>query len=288
MKAAVLGSTSFLAGYVIRMLKTVAHDVTEFSRTGTEIFSYPDRLPSTEQLAQFDLIVLTASAGVQAGNAVKTVDLIGVNLFYPVALITELTERNFKGVVITFGSYFEIGNCSDDRVFDEQALVHTTYPATNPYSTSKRLLTRFRDSYASAMRWYHIVLPTIYGKGERPARFIPYLIDAARGQKDLKVTAGNQVRQYLHADDVCTFVNMIISSQITPDIYNLAPAESMTIADLRTLTIKTANPDYKGNIAITAGRDEQMKILKLDALKANSHGWKPKVSLEKGIRSYLS
>ena len=288
MKIAILGSDSFLAKQLSSSFQSNGWNVTPFSRTTTDRFSFPDAVPSIVKLTSFDVIVLTASAGVQAGSGVSATDLYGINLFYPVELITQLGEHGFNGIMITFGSYFEIGNCGDDRALNEIDLVHTPYVARNAYSLSKRLLTRFRDSFHESFRWFHVVLPTIYGKGERSARLIPYLIESARLQKDLSVTAGLQVRQYLHTDDVSTFVEMALTNRIPADIYNLAPAGSVTISELRSLTIHLANPGYRGSIEIKTGRDEDMKVLKLDASKANSRGWLPKVSLEAGINSYLA
>jgi len=288
MKIALLGSESFLAKQLATLFQKNNWDFTSFSKTTPDRFSYPDAVPSILKLLSFDAIVLTASAGVQAGSSVTTTDLFGINLFYPIELITRLGEHNFKGFVITFGSYFEIGNCNDDRALNENDLIHTPYIAKNPYSLSKRLLTRYRESFQGAFNWFHVVLPTIYGKGERSARLIPYLIESARLQKNLSVTAGQQIRQYLHTDDVAAFVAMALNNNITAGIYNLAPANSITIAELRNVTIRLANPDYKGSIEIKTGRDEDMKILKLDASRANSQGWLPTVSLEKGINSYLS
>jgi len=289
MKIALLGSESFLAKHLSESFRHHnGWDTTPFSRYGSDQFSYPHGVPLISTLTSYDAIVLTASAGVQAGSDVSATDLYGINLFYPVELITQLTEHNFRGIVITFGSYFEIGNCNEDRSFNENALVHTPYAAKNPYSLSKRLLTRFHDSFQGSFPWFHVVLPTIYGKGERSARLIPYLIESARQQKDLSVTAGQQVRQYLHTDDVSVFIGMALNNSLAPGMYNLAPASSVTIAELRTLTIRLANPDYRGAIEIKTGRDEDMKILKLDASKANLQNWQPKVSLEAGINSYLS
>lgn len=288
MKIGLLGSDSFLAKQLFDSFQREGHVVTPFSRNTPDKFNYPHSVPSITKLISFDALVLTASAGVQAGSGVTTTDLYGINLFYPVKLITQLIEHDYKGVVITFGSYFEIGNCNDDKSFNEKDLVHTPYVAKNPYSLSKRMLTRFHDSFMGTFKWFHVVLPTIYGKGERPARFIPYLVESARQQKDLSVTAGTQVRQYIHTDDVASFLSLALNDRITAGIYNLAPAASITIAELRALTIKVANSNYHGSIEIKAGRDEDMKILKLDASKANSSGWQPKVSLEAGINSYLA
>ncbi len=287
MTIAILGSDSFLAKHLIEALSRDRHVLTLFSRTTPEPFSFPQAAPSADRLAQFDAIILTASAGVQAGTKVTTTDLYSINLFYPVTLINELVERNYPGIVITFGSYFEIGNCTTRQSFNESQLVLTPHLARHPYSLSKRMLTRFRDSYNGSFPWFHLILPTIYGKGERDTRLIPYLIENARLQKNLSVTAGTQERQYLHVADVADFVSLALGQKVSPNIYNLAPTESTTIADLRATTIRIANPNYTGTIEIKSGRDEEMKFLNIDATRALQAGWKPCVSLESGIQSYL-
>jgi nucleoside-diphosphate-sugar epimerase len=280
-KLAVLGGSSFLAQHLAE--QSVAHKISLFSRRGPLVFDYPRIVPDMSQLAGHDAIVLTAAAGVQGA---RKDDSFGINTFFPIQLVHELETVNFKGTLITFGSYFEIGDCPDDRTFDEPGIVCSQYPTASSYVISKRLLTRFWSSYSGTLRWFHLILPSLYGKGENPSRIISYLIGALRDGAKLRVSEGTQVRQYLHVSDVISFLQMTLNVDVQPGIYNLAPTNSISIAQLRSKVIQAVGAG-EIEIEIVPSHDEGQKVLKLDAAKAQATGWKPAVSIDAGIKSYF-
>jgi nucleoside-diphosphate-sugar epimerase len=281
-KVAVLGGSSFLAKHLAQKLDT--HDISNYGREGPRCFDYPKVIPGVSELVDCDAIVLTAAAGVQAGGGEE---VYGINTFFPIRLVQQLESEKFKGTLITFGSYFEIGDCPHDRMLTEAQLVHSDYPAANAYVVSKRLLTRFWSSYNGSLRWFHLVLPSLYGKGENPARIISYLINSLREGTKLRVSEGTQVRQYLHVNDVISFVRMILNSEIRAGIYNLAPANSISIAELRSKVIDAVGGDKKFELEIVPSRDEGQKVLKIDNAKASAAGWQPTLSIDAGIKTYF-
>jgi len=286
-RVAILGGYSFLATYLCRHLKAKGFQVDLYSQYNPPFFYYPYQLPHAENLIDYDLIILTAAAGVQARKSVTSEAIFGLNAFFPIQLIYQLEQYKFGGKLITFGSYFEIGDCSTTTPFNEEDVIYSKLPATSEYVISKRLLSRFRSSYNSAFAWYHLILPSIYGKGEDPSRLIPYLIRGIQHGEKLQVTQGKQLRQYLHVEDVLSFIKLLTESEIQSGMYNLAPDHPISIADLRTKLIELVSKVGDMQIEIISMRDENMKVLKLNAAKANAIGWRPLVSLDEGILSYL-
>lgn len=286
-RIAILGGNSFLASYVQKYFADVSHEVDSFQRNGEFKLEYPSFVPPIDILLKYDTIIITASAGVQSGKVETDQIILGLNAFYPIQLIMELEKYNYKGKVVTFGSYFEIGNCGEDKFLNEYEVIHSDLDTRNLYALSKRLLSRFCSSYSGPVAWYHLILPSVYGKGENPSRLIPYLIGSVQAGNTIKVTKGAQVRQYLHASDVVSFIDYFHKEQISPGIYNLSPDESLTIAALRSLVIEMVASDSKFVMEIIQGRDENMRILQLDSSKARSYGWLPSTRLKKGIQSYF-
>jgi nucleoside-diphosphate-sugar epimerase len=280
-RVVVLGGSSFLARHLVQQL--TAYETSVYDRSGAKQFNYPVAIPDINELAEHDAIVLTAASGVQPG---RDQNVFGVNTFFPIQLVDGLDARKFKGQLITFGSYFEIGDCSSDKIFTEVEVVHSDNPAANSYVISKRLLTRFWSSYQGGLKWFHLILPSLYGKGENPARIISYLIGALREGAKLRVSEGSQVRQYLHVNDVVSFIRMILNAEVQPGIYNLAPANAISIAELRSKVVRAVGSGHV-ELEIIPSRDEGQKVLKLSNAKAMATGWQPAVSIEEGINSYL-
>ena len=117
MKIAIIGTKGFLstaiAKYAIEkewtldmygLDKPTQHAYTHF---------YPIDLMSgnldVDKLCDADIIVYAVGAGIQS-NLNESADLIyALNVYAPVRLCNKLKQADYKGVFITFGSYFELG-----------------------------------------------------------------------------------------------------------------------------------------------------------------------------------
>ena len=292
-KIAIIGSSSFLASYLIEELENKNNALTLFSRQKTNqnhqflTFSFPDEIPDLNLFLNFDLIIFAAAGGVQSSKKYSSDEIFYLNAFLPIKIANFLDNNNFKGKFITFGSYFEIGAQEELKKFSELELVLSNYKVPNQYCLSKRLLTRFANDSLSKLKHYHIILPSIYGKNENQNRLIPYLIESLQNQKELELTAGTQVRQFLHIKDVCTFISIIISQNASRGIYNLAADNQNLVKDVVELLFRNFNRDHNDALGKAKRQDESMQVLLLDNSKAKKLGWKPMISLEEGILDYF-
>jgi len=270
-KVAIIGSDSFLAGYLIDELDDNFH-ITGFSRRNGKnlpnhvVFDYPQNAIKVSDLLHFDIIVYCAGSGIQSG---LDVDLIyPLNTFIPIEIAAFLSKNQYKGVLITFGSYFEIGSNSQERSFTEEEVINSSFPVPNSYCTSKRLLTKFIQSENLLIKHYHFILPTIFGKGENKNRLIPYLVSSLINNKEPSLTSGYQTRQYIHARDVAKIIaNILQKTHVPSGIYNMPSKETILIKDLVSQIYRKLE---KNQTAVTISKyDETMKFLALNANKLN-------------------
>ncbi|HWI15517.1 MAG TPA: NAD-dependent epimerase/dehydratase family protein, partial [Burkholderiales bacterium] len=71
----------------------------------------------------------------------------------------------------------------------------------------------------------------LYGVGEDPRRMVPALVRALLQDQPFNATPGEQIRDYLHVDDVArAFVTMLLRR--ASGIYNIASAQPLSIAEL--------------------------------------------------------
>jgi nucleoside-diphosphate-sugar epimerase len=299
MKVAVIGASSFLASYIIEKLKNRNDSLTLY---GTEPhphyneipfrrFVFPDAPVELTDLLVFDAIVYTAGAGIQAGLKESSDLIFELNTFFPVRLANFLKSQNYSGKLVTFGSYFEIGNEPDEKYYAEEDLAASRNRVPNDYCVSKRLLTRYYSSTDIAFDHFHLILPNIYGKGENPERLIPYLIRSVMEDKEMKLTSGTQVRQYIHVEDVANTVTDILQSHHQPGIYNVSNPTPYRVKDVVKLvfTVLDKEEEFKNVTFGTNSRsDTNMPYLLLDTQKAiSTFSTLPGRSLEEGIKTYL-
>lgn len=295
-KIAVIGANSFLAKKLLKRLSGELYTCSLFGKNkqaGFDTypfveFNYPEKAIDFSILLESDSIFYFAAAGVQASLQTSAELIYGVNTFLPITIANYLTEQQYGGQLITFGSYFEIGSQAKFVYFNEQELAQTELPVPNAYCASKRLLTRQFTNNMHSFNWYHLILPTIYGPGEDSNRLIPYLIAKLINNEPLKITKGLQTRQYVHADDILDLLeNFIIPQKVEKGIYNLSGNSCSTVRELTNMVYSVLEKSFE-KTEIISRSDENMLVLLLNNKKIfQSTGWMPKISIEAGIKSYL-
>ncbi len=300
MRVAILGSNSFLAKYIIRELvfnniKPVLYGTScslEFPLLNFTLFKFPEHQIDYSDLLGFDAIIYTAGAGIQTDRNETPQIIYELNSFIPIRLSNRLAANNYKGKLITFGSYFEIGSEIKKKYYSEDEIVASLNKAPNDYCASKRLLSRYLSSSPQTPYFYHLILPNIYGKGENIQRLIPYLINALKNNEKIKLTSGEQVRQYIHAADIAKTVLDIIKENYPKGFYNVCRTETIQIKDLvRKIFVLCGQRDRFNNLNVFGSKersDTTMPYLLLNNAKAiNTFRYQPLISIEEGIKTYF-
>lgn len=276
MKVTILGTNGFLSraiavycnskGYPLNMYglsepKGHAYDTFHHINLMSEEPDYAD-------LVQSDIIVYASGAGIQSNLKEENNLIYSLNVTVPVKICNALKAAGYKGCLITFGSVFEMGVTKEERFFTETDVLTSTCPAPNDYTVSKRMLSRFVDSYKHDFTHWHFYIPTIYGETENPLRLIPYTINAIRNNEPLHFTAGDQTRQYIYVDEVPRMIDMAYSKRLPSGIYNIEGKDTLTVREIVT-TIhhhfgKAVPDDCFGS---TQRADTGMKYLALDGTK---------------------
>jgi nucleoside-diphosphate-sugar epimerase len=296
---AVIGANSFLATYVIRELVQHEYQLRLYGRRALQptdaatftVFDYPNNPLNFEDLLTVDTIIYTAGAGIQS-NVPTSNDLIyHVNAFLPINLIQYLQDKEYKGHVITFGSYFEIGNSLIEKFYTEEEYITNNNTVPNNYCISKRLLSQYISQKVNGLDFYltHFVLPNIYGVGENTTRIIPYLVESIKNKKPIHLSSGTQKRQFLHARDAASIIQKVVDEPKS-GIYNLGDSNVLSIKDVVHMVVDEV-PDKEGldiNFGTITKRDVGMQFLALDPNKVERElNWKASISLVEGIREYF-
>lgn len=298
-KVAIIGSTSFLARKLIERLGKEDFRIGLWNRNPSKnefLFSYPTSMPDVQELASFDYIFYLAGAGVQSSQKPSCAELYGINTIMPIQLISQLRDINYKGTFISFGSYFELGQSTITTAAKEEDIIYSTANAFNEYCKSKHLLSHFIQEQLNdelSFSLVHFIIPNMYGKGENENRLLPYLIRNIKQKSPLILSHGTQLRQFLHVDDISSFLcKKVQEDKFESGIYNLGSEHIMSVAALVQNTVGLAEQLGYELPEIEFGKverhDAKASYLALDDQKAKTElGWKPIKELEESIKEYF-
>ncbi len=296
MKYTVLGSNGFLSSAICKYCNENRYQLSVWGLDepkGVEYHTFfrVDLMDSgidVSHLLDSDIIVYAIGAGIQA-NLKEGFNLIhNLNVTAPISICNKLKELDFKGVFVTFGSMFEMGETKEEKFFTEENVLTSTASAPSDYVVSKRMLTRFVTSYKHDFTHWHFIIPTIYGAGENPKRLIPYVVNAIKNNEELHFTAGDQTRQYVHVSEVPRLLELAYEKKLPSGIYNIEGNETMTVKEIVELIHRVLGKDVPAGCFGTVQRtDEGMKYLALDGRKLNnSIGFEATIKLSNVIISY--
>ena len=216
----------------------------------------------------YDLIVYAAGAGVHPDLREDSDQIFALNVAFPTGLVSHLMRCGYGGAVVTFGSYFEIGESGADKAWTEEDVMSSTCHVPNSYCVSKRMLTRFASSIDVDFKYYHLILPTVYAEYEASKRLIPYTVANIQNGIHGRYTSGNQVRQYVYADDVADMIRGLHEKSCASGLYNVPGGDTLSVREVVKTIYEESKVFMPNDMFGTAERDDaQMLDLRLDTTK---------------------
>lgn len=296
MKISILGTNGFLSTAIARyanvagwsldmygLSEPVGHNYNNFYKV-----NLMDAELDCSSLLDSDMIIYAIGAGIQA-NLKEGFNLIyNLNVTAPVTICNKLKELEYKGIFVTFGSVFEMGETKEERFFTEEDVLTSLCHAPNDYTVSKRMLSKFVASYKHDFKHWHFYIPTIYGAGENPKRLIPYVINAIRNSDELHFTAGDQTRQYVHVSEIPRMLALAFEKNLPSGLYNIEGKETITVKEIVTMIHQAMGKEVPdGCFGSVQRADVGMKYLALDGKKLRELiGFKAQVDICHCIDSY--
>ena len=155
----------------------------------------------------------------------------------------------------------------------------------NPYSASKAGGDRLAYSYFATYKLPVIVTRASnnYGPYQFPEKVIPLFITHALEDRKVPLYGdGLNVRDWLHVDDHCRGVALLLDKGVPGETYNIGGGNEVKNIDLtrRILSLVGKTEALIEPVADRPGHDRRYS---LDCSKLKSLGWEPTVPFEKGL-----
>ena len=126
-----------------------------------------------------------------------------------------------------------------------------------------------------------------YGPNQYPEKILPlFATNALDGDALPLYGDGRQVRDWLHVDDHCAAIELVLQEGRPGEVYNVAANEEHENAELARLIVEhlDTDPALIRHVEDRAGHDRRYS---LDATRLRALGWEPRREWEGGIRGTI-
>jgi dTDP-glucose 4,6-dehydratase len=185
---------------------------------------------------------------------------------------------------------------STDEVYGQLGLADAPFTERSPlaprspYSASKAGADHLVAAYVATYGFPAIVTraSNTYGPYQFPEKLIPRMILCAMADQTLPVYGdGNYVRDWLHVDDHCAAIDLVLEGGEEGAVYNFGAGEERTNLEIVRFILKTLGKP-ESLIRFVADRPGHDRRYALDCTKARALGWGPTRSLDEGLRATIA
>ena len=289
----VTGGNGFLGSRLVKMLKEKHTKKIVIPDSKKCDLRYMDNCTSI--LEEIDIVFhLAAKVGGIGLNQSKPGELFYDNLMMGVNLMEEARKNKIEkfislGTICSYPKFTPIP-FKEDSIWDG-------YPEeTNaPYGLAKKMLLVQSQAYKQQYNFESITLfPTnLFGQNdnfdEDSSHVIPAIIkkvlNAIQNNHDSISLWGDgtPTRDFLYVDDAASGILLAAEKYSDPEPLNLGSGIEISIKDLANLIIKTMNANLKISWDINKPNGQPKRCVSIEKAK-NKIGFKPKVSLEDGLK----
>lgn len=288
MNILVTGATGFIGSNLTKSLTKLGHNVIALGKKSENQLKNIKVLTKIDQLNQnIDMVFHQAANNNTLENNENFI--VNQNLNYTIKLFNKCLELQCKKFVYA-SSCAVYGK--NKTPFSENK---TKINPLNPYAISKKLVEQFATEFAKENNVITIGLrcSNVYGKNEKfknkRASMIYQIIQKAQKKQTIKLFKnGNQKRDWIHVNDV-TNANLKLIQYQKSNIFNVGSGEATSFRQLLHIISKQLNQNLKIEYVDCPFKHQfqTYTLCNINKIK-NETKWKPKISINKGIKNLIS
>jgi dTDP-glucose 4,6-dehydratase len=295
MRILVCGGAGFIGSHFVKRLLAADEDVVvldKFTYAGNEA-----NLPEGIEVVRGDIAVLE---DVERAGPVEAIVNFAAETHVDRSILgaAEFIQTDVLGAYVLLRRAAELAarfvQISTDEVYGDvepgySSREYDRLAPSSPYSASKaggdlQVLAAVRTFgvNASITRGSNT-----YGPNQYPEKILPLFVTNALDGEPLPLYGdGRQVRDWLHVDDHCAAIDLVLRAGGSGETYNIAANEEHENVELTRKIVEHtgADPGLVRHVEDRAGHDRRYS---LDTTKLRSLGWAPRHSWDDGIRSTI-
>jgi CDP-paratose synthetase len=280
MNILISGASGYLGAHLVRSLSK-KHQVVALLRTSSSIsrlqnlpveIVYLDEEGSLEKAFETykpEVIINTAALYGRKGETVS--QLVEANIGFPTKLLV-LAKKYQSKIFLNTGT-----SLPDD--ISLYALTKNTFVKLAKFNTT------------NTPKFVDIALEHFYGAEDDVSKFTSYVINSCINSKDLKLTSGEQQRDFIYIADVVSAYEAIISNTDRLEMFETIPlgsGESPTIRRFVEIIHAYSKSKSKLDFGAVKMRENELMYSCADTSKLRKLGWQLAHSLESGVKEALT
>lgn len=236
-----------------------------------------------DKLVKFnpEIVLHLATVTTERNNTEIIKPMLAANIEFGVLLLDALTRcSNFKLFVNT-GSFAEY-RYGPSQIDDAYL-----------YAATKSAFRRFCDYYSqlTGFKYVTVVPYTIYGGKKTVKRLIDYILESMQSETPVDMTAGEQILDFTHVNDLAAFYVHILQNPDTfcslnnGEDFHIGTGKGTTIRELVSIVERIYGRKCNINFGGRPYRErDTMHAVAPIAKNLSLVRWRAKISLEEGIR----
>lgn len=178
------------------------------------------------------------------------------------------------------------GSCAEyDWSYDTCLEYSTPTTPSTVYGVCKNslqaMLSSYSKEYGLSSSWGRVFF--VFGPGEHPSRLFPSVINALLKDELINCSSGEQIRDFMHVDDVASAFISLLNSNINGPV-NIASGEGIKIKDV-IIKIEKIIGNKKSCVKLGAllTKDEPKALTADISRLRNELGWRPSMSFDDAL-----
>lgn len=277
-KIFIIGGSGFIGKHLMNFLSK-DYDITIFDKFIDK--SYFENFPTvktiqinlvensiSDNFETPDFIINLASIVTAERNMELFDELIASNLKILLNIFERFKNDKRLKLFIQFGSSEEYGNAPSPYIETMREQPNSPYGLVKQLTTNTALMLNSNYGFPTC-----VVRPgNLYGEGQNPNKFIPYVVSHLKNNLPLDVTPCEQKRDFIHISRFCEIICELLKR------YNHCIGEIINISSGKSITLKEIIEEYKQrfnstsivNYGALSYRASEMMDLRCDISKLNS------------------
>jgi dTDP-glucose 4,6-dehydratase len=285
----ITGGNGFLGSNLVRFFLKRGYSISVISRSCSNLgdllesihfikHSSPGYAQFSEEIRSFNPTVVIHCAW-DGGSTYN--DVNNIKQFQNIVHGTELLDCIDSAAFIGFGSFSEYGRITTPVSESTPDSPMTLYgQSKSSFKTISKMICEQRG-----LRWSWIRPCLIYGANDVPTRLFPSTIRKLIAGQPVVLDSCKDVVDYLHVDDFCTGMDMVITASIS-GIVNFCSGNEYSV---RSLIEKIRDEFEYASVTFDPARDRKhlSSYVVGDPWVLRSLGWKPTVDIYTGLKNLI-
>jgi GDP-L-fucose synthase len=245
-----------------------------------------------EETIEYVFLAAAKVGGIGANNAYPA-DFIMDNLLIECNVIKSAFNHKVKKLLFLGSSCIYPKMCPQP-IKEEYLLTGLLEPTNEAYALAKisglKMCSYYKEQYG--MNFISAMPTNLYGPNDRfdskDSHVIPAIISKMEAAKQLNKPivqlwgTGTPLREFLYVDDMAEACLYLMENYDGVEHINIGTGQEVSIQNLAELIKRIV--DYKGEIVFDPSMPDGTPRKLLDISKIEKLGWRPKISLEEGLK----